>query len=293
MTTNRLLARLARGDVLIADGAAGTMLQQAGLPVGEAPDRWNLDQPTAILALHRAYLDAGADVILTNTFGGTRPRLAHRHLDDQVEAINMAGARLAREATGERAIVLGDIGPTGQMMSPLGTLRREDAVAVFAEQAAALAQGDVDALIIETMSDLAEATAAVEGAQQATNLPVLVTMSFDHKGRTMMGVKPEDAARALWALGVTAIGANCGRTLSETLAAVTRMHEAVPEAVLMAKPNAGLPHLDGSDLVYDVTPAIMADYARQFATLGVRIIGGCCGSTPDHIRAIAQALAVT
>jgi 5-methyltetrahydrofolate--homocysteine methyltransferase len=163
-------------------------------------------------------------------------------------------------------------------------------VTAFAEQAAVLAEGGVDAILIETMSDLNEAKAAVEGVRRATDLPILVTMSFDTHGRTMMGVKPADAAKEFWALGVDVVGANCGRTLSETLEAVWQMREAVPEATLMAKPNAGLPHMEGGASVYDVTPEIMADYARQFAALGVKVFGGCCGSTPEHIQAVALTL---
>jgi 5-methyltetrahydrofolate--homocysteine methyltransferase len=192
---------------------------------------------------------------------------------------------------GDVVLVMGDIGPTGLMLEPLGELTYEDAVAGFAVQAAALAEGGADAILIETMSDLGEAKAAVEGARQVTDLPILVTMSFDTKGRTMMGVKPEKAAQTLWALGVDVIGANCGRTLTETLEAVVKMRAAVPDAVLMAKPNAGLPHAQGGDLVYDVTPEIMVEYALKFvAEAGVKVFGGCCGSTPDHIRAVAAAL---
>ncbi len=282
--------RLSQNGVLIADGATGTTLQQAGLPPGAAPERWNLENPDAIRALHRGYVEAGSDLILTNTFGGSRPRLEMEGLGDQVHEINLTAARLAREVAGDEVLVLGDIGPTGQLMEPLGTLTYDGAVSAFAEQAAALAEGGVDAILIETMSDLGEAKAAVEGARRVTELPILVTMSFDTHGRTMMGVKPVDAARELLALGVDVIGANCGRTLSENLEAIRQMREALPEATLMAKPNAGLPHMEGSESVYDVTPEVMADYGRKFADLNVKIFGGCCGSTRDHIRAVALAL---
>ncbi|GAB4538086.1 MAG: betaine--homocysteine S-methyltransferase [Anaerolineae bacterium] len=286
----KLKERLSQGRILIADGATGTTLQKAGLPSGAAPERWNLENPDAIRALHRGYVEAGADLILTNTFGGSRLRLEMEGLADQVHQINLTAARLAREIAGDQVLVLGDMGPTGQLMQPMGTLTYEQAVDVFAEQAAALAEGGVDAILIETMSDLNEAKAAVEGARRATDLPILVTMSFDTHGRTMMGVKPADAARELWAMGVDVVGANCGRTLSENLTAIQQMREALPEATLMAKPNAGLPRMEGAESVYDVTPEIMADYARQFAALDVKIFGGCCGSTSDHIRAVARTL---
>jgi 5-methyltetrahydrofolate--homocysteine methyltransferase len=276
---------------LVADGATGTMLQKAGLEPGIAPERWNLENLDAVRALHRSYIDAGADMVLTNTFGGTAIRLKREGLDARAAAISRAAAQLASEVAGDDALVVGDIGPTGEMLAPLGLLSYEDAVAAFAEQAAALAEGGADVLLIETMSDLNEIRAAIEGVRQATDLPLLATMSFDTKGRTMMGVKPEQAAKALQDLDVDVMGANCGRTLTETLEAVLKMREAAPDAVLMAKPNAGLPHAEGGDLVYDVTPDVMADYARRFVEeAGVRIFGGCCGSTPDHIAAVAAAL---
>jgi methionine synthase I (cobalamin-dependent) len=281
---------LSQNGILIADGATGTTLQQAGLPPGAAPERWNLENPDAVRTLHRQYIEAGANLILTNTFGGSRPRLEMEGLGAQVHEINLTAARLAREVAGDEVLVLGDMGPTGELLQPMGKLSYEDAVAAFAEQATALAEGGVDAILIETMSDLNEAKAAVEGARQVTDLPILATMSFDTHGRTMMGVKPADAARELWAMGVDVVGANCGRTLSENLDAIRQMREALPEATLMAKPNAGLPHMEGSESVYDVTPETMADYARRFAELDVKIFGGCCGSTPQHIQAASQAL---
>jgi 5-methyltetrahydrofolate--homocysteine methyltransferase len=281
------LERLNQPGVLIADGATGTMLQKAGLPQGTASERWNLENPDAVRTLYRAYIEAGSDIILTNTFGGSPARLERDGLRQQCPEINKAAARLAREAAGEENIVFGDMGPTGQLLEPMGELSYADAVAGFAEQAASLAAGGADAILIETMSDLNEAKAAVEGVRQSTSLPIVVSFSFDTRGRTMMGVKPAAAARAMWDLGVAAVGANCGRTLTETLAAIQEMRQAVPEAVLMAKPNAGLPHTEGKDLTYEVTPEIMASYVQQFTNEGVKIFGGCCGSTPEHIKAIA------
>jgi methionine synthase I (cobalamin-dependent) len=285
-----LTDRLKGPGILIADGATGTMLQNSGLPSGAAPERMNLENTAAVRALYRAYVEAGSDIILTNTFGGTRLRLERDNLGEKTTEINRAAARLAREVAGDKIIVFGDIGPTGKLLKPLGPLVPADAVDAFAEQAAALAEGDADAILIETMSDLNEAQLAIEGVRKVVGLPIIVTFSFDTRGHTMMGVKPALAAREIWALGVSAVGANCGRTLSETLTAIQAMRQAVPEAVLMAKPNAGLPHADGAELVYDVTPEIMAEYALKFAAEGVKIFGGCCGSTPEHIRAIAKAL---
>lgn len=292
---SKLADRLAQPGILVADGATGTMLQQAGLPRGMAPERWNLENQTAVRALHKSYLDAGADVILTNSFGGTRYRLERDSLSEQVHAVNRAAAQLARESAGEQDLVFGDIGPIGALLKPLGKITYEEARAAFAEQAAGLAAGEVDAILIETMGDLNEAKAAVEGVRLETDLPVIVTMSFDTHGYTVMGISPAQAVSELWALGLAAVGANCGRTLSETLTAIQEMRSTRPEAVLMAKPNAGLPQIhtkaqQASQLVYDVTPEVMGEYACQFAELGVKIFGGCCGSTPEHIRAIAEAL---
>ena len=285
-----LRERLAQDGILVSDGATGTFLQRAGLPSGMAPDRWNLENPDAVETMHRGYVDAGADLIVTNTFGSSRPRLEKEGLADQMREIIVAATRLAHRAADRTTLVLGDVGPTGRLMEPMGALTYEDAVAVFTEQAAFLAEGGVDGIAIETMSDLSEAKAAVEGVQRATDLPVLVTMSFDMHGHTMMGVGPVQAGQALWALGVDGVGANCGRALDENLDAIRQMREAMPDATLVAQPNAGLPHSVGGEMVYDVTPEVMAEYARRFAQLGVKIFGGCCGSTPEHIKAVAQAL---
>jgi 5-methyltetrahydrofolate--homocysteine methyltransferase len=295
--------RLSQPGILVADGATGTMLHELGLPAGMAPERWILENPAGVRALHRSYIDAGSGVILTNTFGGTRFRLERESLGDQVKEINRTAARLAAgqaAAAAQKVYVLGDIGPSGKLIKPLGPLSYAEAVEAFAEQAAGLVEGGVDAILIETMSDLNEARAAVEGARraladQAQSLPILVTMSFDTRGHTMMGVKPAQAARALSDLQVDAIGANCGRTLSETLEAIQAMRAAFPQAVLVAKPNAGLPRREteqGKDpsTVYDVTPEVMGEWAEKFAALGVKIFGGCCGSTPDHIRETARVL---
>ncbi len=287
-----LRQKLAEPGILIMDGATGTQLQQMGLPAGKSPEMWNLENPEAVKKHYQAYLDAGSDAILTNTFGGSRPRLAMEKSGHLVHDINVAAARLAREVAGPEKLVLGSIGPTGQLMEPMGELTYEQAVEYFAEQAAALAEGGADSIHVETMSDLREAQAAIEGAHRATRLPVTVTMSFDMHGRTMMGVKPEDAVRQLWAMDVLAVGVNCGRTLEENLTAVTAMRTAAPEVTLIAKPNAGLPRMEGGiEAVYDVTPQIMADYALKFGGQHVKMLGGCCGSNPDHIAALKEALA--
>ena len=205
-----LRQRLSGEGVLVADGAIGTTLQAAGLPEGTAPESWNLTHPEKILDLHRAYLEAGAQIILTNSFGGNRFRLGKKGLQDKVREVNRAAAALAKEAAGQEAFVAGSMGPTGELMRPLGTLSYVVAMEAFIEQAEALAEGGVDAILVETMSDLNEANAAIKGARRATDLPVLCTLSFDTQRHTMMGVSPRRAVKELWPLGLVAVGGHRG-----------------------------------------------------------------------------------
>jgi len=287
-----IISRLKSGRVIVADGATGTMLQKAGLPAGTPPDQWVLENPDPIRDLQRAYVEAGSDLIIACTFGANRARLERAGLADQLVEVNQRAVQIAREAAGDWAYVAADIGPTGELLAPIGTLTYEQALEIYAEQAAALAQAGVEVLYIETMSDLNEVKAAIAGAQQAApDIPIFATLSFDHHGRTNMGVKPEQAAEALQALNVAAFGTNCGATLEMTEGAVAKMHETAPQAALIAKPNAGKPRMVGREAVYDATPEDMAEYAKRFVALGARVVGGCCGSTPAHIRAIAEAIA--
>ena len=291
MTREDFLSRLRGGDVIVADGAMGTMLQAAGLPSGMAPEEWLLENPESVIDVHQAYLAAGADMILTCTFGATLPRLERSGLGDRVGEINHRAVEIAREASNGDAYVAGDIGPMGEFLAPLGEISYEEAAEIFAEQAGALVEAGVDVLYIETMAALDEVKAAVEGALRAgKGTPVTATLSFDSHGRTNMGVRPEEAAEVLVELGVDGLGANCGATLDMTLGAVETMCEVAPEMPLIAKPNAGTPRLVDDDVVYDAMPEDMAAYARKLHDLGVRIIGGCCGSTPEHIAAIANAV---
>lgn len=286
-----LLERLRAPGVIIADGATGTMLQRAGLPVGTPPERWVWERPDEVLRLHQAYVEAGAEILLTCTFGGNLSRLRRDGLDAYADEINRRAVELARQAASDRAFVAGDIGPTGELLIPLGTLSFEEAVELYRRQATALAQAGVDLFQIETMSDLEEMRAAVEGVRQAApDAPIFATMSFDSGGRTMMGVRPQEAAELLRSLGVTAMGANCGREIEETAAAVRAMRAVAPEVPVIIKPNAGLPRMEQGRPIYDLTPEALAAHAYQWAAEGVQVIGGCCGTTPDHIRWIAQAL---
>ena len=284
------LDRLATGEIILGDGAMGTMLQAAGLEKRHAPEEWNLTHPEKVLAVHRGYIDAGSEMILTNSFGANRFRLAKYGLEEKVYELNRRAAELARETAGGAALVAGSMGPTGEFFPPLGTLTFEEARDSFTEQAKGLADGGADLLIIETMADLKEVEAAINGARKSTDLPLVCTMTFDTKLHTVMGVSPKKAAETLTSWGVEAIGANCGTGPQEVEKVMEEMKEACPEAVLAAQPNAGLPRLLQGRTQYDATPEVMAHYALRYAALGVRIIGGCCGSTPQHIAAMARAL---
>jgi 5-methyltetrahydrofolate--homocysteine methyltransferase len=282
---------------ILADGAMGTMLFDAGLQFGDPPEVWNAAHPDRVRAVHRGYLDAGSKIILTNTFGGNRFRLAMHNLQARVADLNRTAAILLRaevEAAGTGALVAGDIGPSGEILAPLGTLEYADAVAGFAEQAAALVAGGADVIWIETMSALEEMQAAIEGARRASpDIPLITTMTFDTHGRTMMGVTPEQAYQALSGWGAAAIGGNCGNGPDELLAVVKKMKAvAAPEAVLVAKSNAGMPKLVQGKAAYQCEPQEMGGYSLQVRDAGARLIGGCCGSTPAHIRAMAEALKV-
>ena len=291
---NPLEELLETGQPILLDGAMGTMLMDAGLGHGDPPEEWNVTQPDRIRAVHRSYIQAGSRVILTNSFGGTRFRLELHNLQDQTIALNKAAAQNARaeaKAARDVVVVAGSMGPTGQLFEPMGTMTFDEAKAAFAEQAKGLVEGGVDVLWVETMSDLKEVKAAVEGARSVSDLPIVATMSFDTHGHTMMGVSPVKALETLVAMDVFAIGANCGTGSDELEVAVKTMRQANPDIILVAKANAGIPQLvNAGEIVYNGTPEVMAQYARNVHDLGVALIGGCCGSTPKHIRAMAEAL---
>ena len=285
------LERLQSGDILVADGATGTNYQRMGIELGVAPEEWVFDQPENVLALHRAFIDAGADIILTNTFGGTRVRLRDSKYADRAPEINRRAAELAREAAnGKDVFVAGSIGPCGLLCKPLGELTHAEAVETFAEQAAALTAGEVDFLVLETFFALDEATAAIEGIKQVSSLPLVVCFSYDQGTRTMMGHSPTQVVHAIASLGVAAIGANCGKTLDAMEQIVREMAALKSGLPIWAKPNAGLPRMVDDVATYDVTPNIMAEYAIRYIKAGAQIVGGCCGNTPEHIAAIARAV---
>ena len=284
-----LRERLAAGDILIFDGAIGTMLQRAGLSAGDVAEKWNVERPDVVREVHRQYKAAGADLFTTNSFQGSRLSLEAKGMGDLVYELNFSAAQLAREIAGDEVIVAGSMGPSGQFMEPLGLLSHGEAVEAFTEQASALAEGGADVLLVETMSDLGEAKAAIEGAQR-TGKPVIATMSFDLQGRTIMGVPASQAASELEAMGVAALGANCGDGPEVVRTALEQMSAVLPGFPLIARPNAGLPELRDGVSTWSLGPDDLAVYVTIYLELGTHIIGSCCGSNPDYTRALAAAV---
>jgi len=291
--TQRLAHLLATRPYLLADGATGSNLFEMGLVSGDAPELWNIDHPERIRLLHQRFVDAGADIILTNTFGGTRYRLKLHKAEDRVRELNRAAAELARavaDASGREVIVAGSMGPTGEILEPLGPVAVADARAAFAEQAAALAEGGADVLWIETLSSREEVEAAIEGAQ-STGLPVVSTLSFDTNGRTMMSLTPAEFAGIAREHQLAACGSNCGVGPAELVASILNLSAAAdPEMTLVAKANCGIPQYVDGAIRYDGTPELMARYVDLAIDSGARIIGGCCGTSPEHLAAMRKAL---
>ena len=285
---------LASGRVALADGATGTNYFRMGLEAGDAPELWNVEHPERVQALHREFVDAGADIILTNTFGGNRHRLQLHHADNRVAELNRRAAELARavaDAAPRPVVVAGSVGPTGELLEPLGTLTEADAVDAFTEQIAALRDGGADVAWIETMSAPEEMRAAARAAI-AVGMPYTITASFDTAGRTMMGVHPADLPGALSELDPAplAIGANCGVGAPDILVTLLAMDGADGDRRLISKGNCGIPEFRGSEIVYSGTPALMGEYAHLAVDAGASIVGGCCGTSPDHLRAMRAAL---
>lgn len=279
----------------MADGATGTNLFAAGLMTGDSPEGWNFDHPERIEALHQSFVDSGADLFLTNSFGGTRQRLKLHGFQDRVYEINKRAAEIGRKVAdraGPDIVVAGSMGPTGELFEPLGALTEADGIAAFAEQAKALKDGGVDVLWIETMSSKEEVAAAVKGAAP-TGLPIVATMSFDTNGRTMMGITPAEFVDFIHGLDPkpVAYGANCGVGASDLVATIVQLADAArPGDVIVAKGNCGIPFFDDGKIKYNGTPELMADYARIVRDAGARIVGGCCGTSPEHLRSMRNAL---
>ena len=292
--TNALSRLLAEKDYLLADGATGTNLFNMGLQSGDAPELWNLEEPAKITALYKGSADAGSDLFLTNTFGGNAARLKLHDADKRVRELNRAGAELGRELAdrAEREIVVaGSVGPTGEIMEPVGTLSHALAVEMFHEQADALKEGGVDVLWLETISAEEEFRAAAEAFALA-DMPWCGTMSFDTAGRTMMGVTSADLVQLVEGLPnpPLAFGANCGTGASDILRTVLGFVAQGTERPIISKGNAGIPKYEHGHIHYDGTPELMADYAVMARDAGARIIGGCCGTTPEHLARMREAL---
>jgi len=285
-----LMQRLA-GGVLVADGAMGTQLQRAGLPIGVGGERWNVEQPDRVLAIHAAYCEAGSDIVLTNTFGATRWVLERHGLAGRLAELNRAAARIARQAAGPHRFVLGDLGPTGELLEPLGPVSRAELKADATARCHALLDEGIDGVICETLTAADEAAAAVEAALEAGAPLVIASFAFDRRPngrvRTMMGVAPAEAAARARAAGAALVGANCGTNLNVgDFAALAGELAAASGLPVMIQPNAGQPRLEDGRAVYDMSSGEFAHGMEEVLRAGARIVGGCCGTGPEHIRAL-------
>ncbi len=293
--SNLLATLLESRPFLLADGATGTNLFAMGLPTGGAPELWNVEAPENVTELHQSFIDAGSDLVLSNSFGGNRSRLKLHDSEDRVAELNQAAAEIARrtaDACGHKVVVAGSMGPTGELFTPLGPLTHDEGAEIFAEQARALAEGGVDVLWIETMSSKEELEAALAGGR-VTGLPLVCTLSFDTNGKTMMGLSPAELAKMCREATEPplAFGANCGVGAPDLLAGLLSIDDdALDGAVVVAKANCGIPVFEDGKISYTGTPELMANYARLAFDAGARIIGGCCGTTPIHIVAMRKAL---
>lgn len=296
MNRRPLLAELSRRP-LVCDGAMGTQLLARGLTSGECGMLWNLDRPGDVGGVHLAYRNAGCDLITTNSFGGTRFALEKHGLTARVADLNRAAARVARAAAGENGWVLGDVGPFGDFLEPVGEVEADDLRAAFRDQIAALIEGGADAILVETMSDPAEAVVGVEAAKACDpNIPVIVTYAFQKTApgefRTMMGTTAAEAMQRAFQAGADIVGTNCGTGLSleDYVELAKQLVAAAGQTPVIVQPNGGSPRMENGKTIYDATPEQMAAAAKQLLATGVRIIGGCCGTTPEHLAAMSRAV---
>jgi len=288
MPESKFLSMINGKKHLVSDGATGTSLMARGLPGGITAETWVLEQPDKIIQLHQDFISAGADIILTSTFNGSPIRLKGTKLDGKTGLVNRKAVELARKAAdGTEVFVGGSLGPLGQLMKPYGPLSPEEVRNAYMEQARFISESGADLLVVETQYDLGEVKAAVEGVRSVSELPLVVSLSYDRGKRTMMGVSPAQAARELENMPVDFIGINCGRSLDENFQNLVELRQATTKPTWF-KPNAGLPRVDGQgNTIYDTTPQMMADYVPQWLEAGAQILGGCCGTSPEHLREIA------
>ncbi len=289
MTGISFLERINRKDILIADGATGTNLIARGLPGGLTPESWVIEQPENIIQLHRDFIAAGADILLTSTFSASSIRLKGSHLEGKMEDVNHIAVDLARAAIARANVyVAGSLGPVGQLIKPYGPLDAGDVMQAYAQQARAISAAGADLLALETQFDLSEIKAAIEGIRTVSDLPLVVSLSYDRGRRTMMGVSPTQAGKELESLPVDVIGINCGRSVDENLQNLLELRQ-VTNKPIWFKPNAGLPHLDAQGITsYDVTPELMGSRVVSWINGGAQIIGGCCGTSPEHLKEITR-----
>ena len=287
-----MLKELLKRDYVILDGAMGTNLFRKGLTSGDCPESWNIENSEKIFEIHQGFVDAGSDIIVTNTFGGNKFRLKLHQLESKVKELNCTGAQIARDCAGQKVFVAGSIGPSGEILEPLGNLSYELAVKAFRQQSVALAEGGVDILWFETFSDITELKAAIEGSMQ-TGLPIVATMSFDTAGKTMMGVSPNELVLLMEKQNnVFAYGANCGLGFDELLQTVGEMVNAGGKNIV-AKSNLGIPVFHDGFIKYNITDKSLYDYAVKARNLGALLIGGCCGTEAKHIKKIKEILKIS
>ena len=271
----------------------GTELFARGLTAGDPPEEWNVDIPDRVVDVHLGYIKAGSDIILTNSFGGTAFRLKLHKLDDRVFELNKAAAEVARQAadsSDRTVLVAGSMGPSGELLEPLGAMTPETAADAFADQAEGLTAGGADVLWIETMSSLEEVEAAVAGARRTSDLPIAATLSFDTVGRTMMGVTGTQVAERLTDLGLAAIGGNCGNNVAQTESAIAQVKAGAGDTPVIVMANAGIPEFKGDELSYNGSPEVMAAHTKRMMDLGIEVIGGCCGTSTEHLELMRKTI---
>ncbi len=289
LVDNKLIDRLNKKSILVSDGATGTSLQQRGLPKGLASEVWVLENPQAIIDLHKEFISGGSDIILTCTFGGSPIRLAQSNLKDRTVEVNKKAVDIAHKAIeGNDVLIAASIGPSGMLLEPYGALRIDDARSNYLEQVKALDQSGVDLFVVETQFDINEAKIILEAIRSISQLPIVCSFSFDRGARTMMGITPSQIAKELGEFDLNAIGINCGKSLEDNLICLNEL-KSVTTLPIWFKPNAGMPKIDNTAKPnYDITPDIMGSLVKEWIKSGASIIGGCCGTSPTHLTLIAK-----